>query len=155
MVCSASFLLKYCTEYSAVQNAVCGQSRWISMGLNLWSLTHSIFKQRNLFTKPSWHIYMKYFQIFGTPWDPPYNQKEEKWKFHIWSVWYQNRVKRVIGVYFWRNFWKIFKSEDFGFEFLEKCQILVPFSGLAPSKLNIYKNILRVGNERSEIFWYK
>ena len=24
---------------------------------------------------------------------PPYNQKEEKWKFHIWSVGYQNRVK--------------------------------------------------------------
>ena len=46
---------------------------------------------------------------------PPYNQKEEKWKFHIWSVGYQNRVKRVIGVHFWRNFWKMFKNENFIF----------------------------------------
>ena len=27
---------------------------------------------------------------------------------------YQNRVKRVCGVHLWRNFWKIFKNEDFG-----------------------------------------
>ena len=51
-------------------------------------------------------------------WDPngtPCNQNEEKRKFHIWSVGYQNRVKRLIGVHFWRNIWEILKNEDFGF----------------------------------------
>ena len=41
----------------------------------------------------------------------------------------QNSVKRVDGVCFQRNFWKIFKNEDFGFDIFEA------FSGLAPSKL--------------------
>ena len=50
---------------------------------------------------------------------PPGTQKEEKWKFHICSVGYQNRVKRVIEVHFWRSFWKIFENEDFGFEIFE------------------------------------
>ena len=35
-------------------------------------------------------------------------------------------------------FWKIFKNEDFGFKFFENGQILMPFSGLAPSKLKIH-----------------
>ena len=56
-----------------------------------------------------------------------------------WSVGYQNRVKKVIGVHFWRNFWKIIKNEDFGFDILEKGQILRPFSGVATSKLRIFK----------------
>ena len=64
---------------------------------------------------------------------PPTTKK--KWKFHIWSVGYQSRVKRVIGVHFWRNFWKIFKNEDFGNDIFEIGQILRPFSCLAPSKL--------------------
>ena len=46
-----------------------------------------------------------------------YHKKEEKWKFYIWSVGYQNRVKRMRGVHFWRNFWKIFKNEEFGLKF--------------------------------------
>ena len=42
----------------------------------------------------------------------------------------------------WSSFLKEFlgnisKTEDFGFKFFEKGQILIPFSGLAPSKLNI------------------
>ena len=32
-------------------------------------------------------------------------------------VGYQNRVKRVRGVHFLRNFWKILKDEDFGLKF--------------------------------------
>ena len=31
---------------------------------------------------------------------PGTSQKEEKGKIHIWSVGYQNSVKRVIGVHF-------------------------------------------------------
>ena len=40
-------------------------------------------------------------------------QKEEKLEFHIWSVGYQNRVKR-----------EIFKNEDFGFDTFEKVKFL-------------------------------
>ena len=47
------------------------------------------------FTKPSWN------NFFDLNLGPPYNQKEEKRKFHIWSVGYQYRVKRVIGAHFW------------------------------------------------------
>ena len=43
---------------------------------------------------------------------------------------------------FLKDFWKIFKNEDFGFKFFEKGQILRPFSGLATSKLNIFSNNL-------------
>ena len=50
----------------------------------------------------------------------------------LWCVAYQNMVNRVCGVHFWRNFWKIFKNEDFGFNFFEKGHILMLFSGLAP-----------------------
>ena len=32
---------------------------------------------------------------------PPYNQREEKWKFHIWSVGYQNRVNILLLDYNW------------------------------------------------------
>ena len=46
---------------------------------------------------------------------------------------YENRIKRVRRVYFWRNFLKILKNEDFGFKFFLKSQILMPFSGQAPS----------------------
>ena len=76
---------------------------------------------------------------------PPYKQNEEKSKFYIWSVWYQKKVKRVRGVNFCRNFYKIFKNEDFGFKKFEKGQILGPFSGLAPSKLIFFIFYLRVG----------
>ena len=57
-------------------------------------------------------------------------QYEVKKLYTIWSVGYQNRVKRLCGVYF-----GIF--EDFCFKFLEKSQILRPFSSLAPSKLKM------------------
>ena len=36
-----------------------------------------------------------------------------------------------------RNYWKIFKIEDFGFKSSEKGQILRPFSGIAPTKMKI------------------
>ena len=36
------------------------------------------------------------------------------------------------------NFWKNFKNEDFGLFFLKKGHILMPFSGLALSKLKIW-----------------
>ena len=42
------------------------------------------------------------------------------------------------------NFLKIFKSEDFGFKILEKGHILWPFSGIAPSKIKILSQNLRV-----------
>ena len=51
-------------------------------------------------------------------------QKEEKSKFHIWSVGY---------------IWKIFKNEDFGFEIFEKGEILRPFSDLKTE--NFFKNV--------------
>ena len=58
-------------------------------------------------------IFFKYkncFKEFGTT-------LQTKWKFHIWGVGYQNRVKRVCGVYFWKySRMKIFKK----FKFLEK-----------------------------------
>ena len=42
-------------------------------------------------------------------------------KNHIWSVGYENKVKRVRGVYFWRHFWKLLKNEDLSPEIFEKC----------------------------------
>ena len=36
-------------------------------------------------------------------------------------------------------FWKTFKNKDFGFKMFEKGPILMPFLGLAPSKLKIKK----------------
>ena len=41
------------------------------------------------------------------------------------------------GIHFQRNFWKIFKNEDFGLNIFEKGQIYSSFSGLASSKLKI------------------
>ena len=38
---------------------------------------------------------------------------------------YENRIKRVRRVYFWRNFLKIFKNEDFGFETFDTVSIWV------------------------------
>ena len=35
----------------------------------------------------------------------------------MWGHGYQNSVKRVLWVHFWRNFWKIFKNEGFGPKF--------------------------------------
>ena len=54
-----------------------------------------------------------------------------KWVITSW----RHRVKRVCGVHFLRNLCKIFKNEDFGFKNSEKGQILMPFSGLVPSKM--------------------
>ena len=66
---------------------------------------------------------MKYF--FRDHWigsGTPYEQNEN---FYIQGVGYQNRVKRVCGVNFWRNFWEILKNEDFVFWLFEKGQILM------------------------------
>ena len=45
----------------------------------------------------------------------------------------------LCGVYFLKKFWKTFKYEDFGFKIFEKGQILMPYLGLAPSKLKNFK----------------
>ena len=42
-------------------------------------------------------------------------------------------------------FWKIFKNKDFGLNIFKKGQILMPFSSLALSKLNIFSKKVRVG----------
>ena len=41
-----------------------------------------------------------FFKFLGPPGTPQQPKKKEKRKFHIWSVGYQNRVKRVGGVHF-------------------------------------------------------
>ena len=55
--------------------------------------------------------------------------------FHVWSVGYQNGVKRARGVNFLSHSLKIFKNKDFGFDIFEKGQILRHISGLEQSKL--------------------
>ena len=51
---------------------------------------------------------------------PQYNVK---YFFHMGSVWYQNRVKRVRGVYLCRNVRNVFKYSDFGYALLKRVQI--------------------------------
>ena len=75
------------------------------------------FNQKNLFTNPSWnyfYISKKIFLGFWDPLGPPYDQNEN---FCMWGHGYQNWVKRVLWVHFWRNSWKIFKNEGFGHKF--------------------------------------
>ena len=74
--------------------------------------------QKDFLTNPSW----KYFLISLRFWEPmgTNTKNEEKYKFHIWSVWYRNSVKRVCGVHFCRHFWKIFKNKDFCLDFFKK-----------------------------------
>ena len=55
--------------------------------LNFFALIKKIFLQTLV------EIIFRYHQNPGTP----YKQNEEKSKFHIWSVGYQNRVKGVCG----------------------------------------------------------
>ena len=76
------------------------------------------------------------FRFFGTPLQP----KDEKWKFHIWSVRYQNRVKRVIGFISEWIFRNIFKNEDFGFWNFLKMSNFVWLS--QSSKLKAYVHIV-------------
>jgi len=82
-------------------------------------------------------IHQILFQIFGTPWDllgPKWSKKK-----HIWSVVYQNRVKRVHGFHFWRNLWKIFKNKCFGVEIFQKGQILRSFLMVAYLEYSIHQ----------------
>ena len=85
------------------------------------------FNQKNLFTKPSWNnLKISQKNIFRLLEPPGTNQIEENWKFHIWSVGYQNRVKRssfrkefLKNIQKWRfwfltflkkvNFWGLFQ----------------------------------------------
>ena len=69
----------------------------------------------------------------GPPWS--------KYCFHIWSVGYQNGVKRVRGVRFLRSFWKIFKNKDFGFDVFDKGQILRLFLKQRP--MRVAQNTIR------------
>ena len=75
---------------------------------------------KKIFLQTLVEIFFRYHKNFFRYLGPPYNKKEEKWEFHIWSVGYKKKKKRAIGVNFWRNFWKIFKNEDFGFTFFLK-----------------------------------
>ena len=62
-------------------------------------------------------IIFRYHKIFLGFWDPlgtPYEQNEN---FLMWGHGYQNWVRRVLWVHFWRNFWKIFKNGGFGPKF--------------------------------------
>ena len=59
------------------------------------------------------------------------------------ECWVKKKGKKVCGVHFGRNFWKIFKNEDFGFDILEKGKIFRPFSGLAPLKLKCCSTKIR------------
>ena len=53
----------------------------------------------------------------------------------FYSVGYQNRLKKVCEIHFYRNFKENIQKWRFGFKIVEKGQILMPFSGLAPSTL--------------------
>ena len=55
---------------------------------------------KNIFLQALVEIIFRYHYIFATKW--------KKMKFHTWSVGYQIWLKRMLGVYFWRIFWKIF-----------------------------------------------
>ena len=62
---SSLFLLNDSTAYHTSQNAVSGQSRWISMGLNLWVIKNkwmcvlmmSIFPKRKMWLNWLRHVY--------------------------------------------------------------------------------------------------
>ena len=64
---------------------------------------------------------------------PPYKQKEERWKFHMLSVGYQNRVKRVFE-FISEDFFGKYSKWKFGFAIVEKGHFSRPFSS---SKLKI------------------
>ena len=50
----------------------------------------------------------------------PLTTKKKKSENITFGVLGQNRVKRMIWVHFWRDIWKIFKNEYFGFDIFEK-----------------------------------
>ena len=62
-------------------------------------------------------IFFRYHIIFGTPCDPLTNKKKKKENFTYGVL---RITMSVRGVHFWRNFWKIFKNEDFGLKFFNK-----------------------------------
>ena len=66
---------------------------------------------------------------------PPGAPLRTKWKFYIRGVGYQNRIKRVCGVHLWRNFWKIFKDEDFGLKIWDT-QYKIVFFALIKTRTN-------------------
>ena len=72
---------------------------------------------KKIFLQTLVEIIFRYHKIFLGFWDPlgpPYEQNEN---FCMWGHGYQNSVKRVRWVHFWRNFGKIFKNEGFGPKF--------------------------------------
>ena len=73
---------------------------------------------KKIFLQPLVEIFFRYHKIFfkgfWDPLGPPYEQNEN---FCMWDHGYQNSVKRVRWVHFWRNFEKIFKNEGFGPKF--------------------------------------
>ena len=88
-------------------------------GPKFWDTQYNFFcsNQKNLFTNPNWNNFKISFIFLLQFWDPlgpPYEQNEN---FCMWGHGYQNSVKRVRWVHFWRNFEKIFKNEGFGPKF--------------------------------------
>ena len=69
--------------------------------------------KKSLLTTPSWNNFWISFNFFVRVLGPPYEQKEN---FYIWGVGHQNRVKRVGGVHFLRNFFENTQNEDFCFK---------------------------------------
>ena len=73
------------------------------------------FYKKLFLTKPNWNnLWISIIYFVKDFWDP---------LRPLWSVGYQNRVKRVCG-------------EDVSFNIFEKCQILRPFSFLATWNFN-------------------
>ena len=87
-------------------------------------------------------IILRYHLIFGPP-GTPYKQNEEKSKSHIWSVGYQNEVRRVRGGHFWRNFWKIFKNKDVDLKIWHNQYKIIFFALIKKTFLNPSWNYFR------------
>ena len=83
--------------------------------------------KKNLFTNSSWNIFdiIKFLFRFLGPTGTPQQTKWKNSKFHMCCVGYQNGVKWVCGVNFWKNFWKIIHNKDFGVKIFEKGEFLI------------------------------
>ena len=84
-------------------------------GVHFWKKVQHIFFAliRKIFLQALHEISFRYqtlsFRVLG----PPGTLLWMKWKLLHRGVGYQNRVKLVCVVHFWRILWKIFKNEDF------------------------------------------
>ena len=72
---------------------------------------------KKIFLQTLVEIIFRYHKIFLGFWDPLGPPMYKIKNFCMCGHGYQNGVKRVRWVHFWRNFWKIFKNEGFGPKF--------------------------------------